>query len=383
MARISVLCSDLERNALYTPWMFTGAMRLRHEVELLGPKPRRIWPPAEGELEPAHVLPAKNPLLRNLRQQALDATVAADLVYAFKAHPASFGLGLWLRHRRRMRLAVHLCDWDGGYFSAWALPRRAWYAARALDSPGNELYFRFFERLTARADLLTVSTSALQRRFGGSVVRQGVDNGRFSPERFPRDEARSRIGVDEGIPLVVFVGTPALHKGLMDLVAAFRALTDDVRGKLLIVGTPPDAESARALANRSGRGVECRLSVPFDEAPWYVAASDVVCVPQRPGAYAEHQLPAKILHSMALGACLLTTDVGDAQEILGGHPAAGRVIPPADTTALKEALSELLHDASVRGALGTEARARAERLYSWQAMARDLDRLFGGLGLDG
>ena len=130
--------------------------------------------------------------------------------------------------------------------------------------------------------------------------------------------------------------------------------------------------------------MECRPSIPFRDVSWYIAAADVACAPQRPSPFAEHQLPAKILHWMALGACVLTTDVGDASEILAGEgPAAGRIVPPLDPLALRDALADLLRDDPQRQALGREARARAERRYTWEAMAGDLRRELSRIGLDG
>lgn len=381
MARIGVLCADLARNPLYTPWMFGGALAFRHEVKLVGPRPTEVWAPAKGEVDTQYVLPGRSPFVKDVRAAALELTQEADLLYAFKAWASSFGLGLWLRRRLEVPLAVHLCDWDGGYFSETPTLRRAWYAMRTARNLDNELYFRAFEHLTSRADLLTVSTRSLQRRFGGSVVRQGVDADRFSPARFPRREARERLGIDPDTPVTVFVGTPAVHKGLAELILTFRELGAD-GGALLIVGTPPDEESRRILSEARSARVECRPSVSFSEVPWYLAAADVFCVPQRATAYAEHQLPAKILYAMALGACVLTTDVGDAREILGGEPAAGLVVPASDSGALKEAIETLLADSCRREALGKEARNRAQDLYSWRAMSAELNRLFRGVGIE-
>jgi glycosyltransferase involved in cell wall biosynthesis len=382
MSRISLLCPDLGRGPLYTAWMFGGAMSADHDVELIGPETARLWPPAEGEIVPAHTLSGGNPLRAEVRREALKAVASADLLYAFKPHPASFGLGLSLRRHRHVPLAVHLDDWDSAYFADRPLGRRVWYAARAIGTPENELVLKFLEGAVSRADLVTVSTSALQRRFGGTVVRQGVDGSRFSPDRFPRDEARARIGVAADVPLVLFVGTPSVHKGLGDLIAAFRALPDDLRGKLIIVGTPPDAGSARELEDAAGQGVECRPSAPFGEVAWYIAAADVACAPQRSTPFAEHQLPAKLLHWMTQGACVLTTDVGDANELLGGAHPAGRVVPAGDRSALSDALAALLGDETQRRRLGSEARARAEEHYTWAAMSRELDRLFDSVGLE-
>jgi glycosyltransferase involved in cell wall biosynthesis len=379
MARISVFCGDLSRGPLYTAWMFTGAMRMRHEVTLTGPRPEQLWPPAQGEIEPSHYLSGSLPLSSRVRREARAAASGAQLVYAFKAHPASVGIGEWLRHALDVPLAVHLDDWDGGYFSEVSPARRAWYALRNVGRIDNELYYRVCERLAKRADLLTVSTSALQRRFGGTVVRQGVDERRFRPGIVSRQEARRRLGFDPDEPLVVFTGTATVHKGIADLIEAFRALPADLRGRLVVAGGAADAQTGAMIAGH--RDVEFTSTFPFADTALYVAAADVVCAPQRPTAYAQHQLPAKILHWMTLGGCILTTDVGDAQELLGGAVPAGVVVPPLDAQALRDALAALLEDPARRAELGDEAATRAKQRYGWTAMSAQLDELVRGLGI--
>src|SRR5215212_4379869 len=105
--------------------MFAGALSRHHDVELIGPEPARLWPPAQGAIAPAHTLPGQNPLRAQVRRGAQRAVADAELLYAFKAHPASFGVGLSLRRRRDVPLALHLCDWDSGYFAERPLSRRA------------------------------------------------------------------------------------------------------------------------------------------------------------------------------------------------------------------------------------------------------------------
>jgi glycosyltransferase involved in cell wall biosynthesis len=56
----------------------------------------------------------------------------------------------------------------------------------------------------------------------------------------------------------------------------------------------------------------------------------------------------------------------------------GRLYEPATPEALAGALSTLT-DAARRAQLGTAARARAVRDYSWDSHCRALDRAFGGL----
>jgi glycosyltransferase involved in cell wall biosynthesis len=110
----------------------------------------------------------------------------------------------------------------------------------------------------------------------------------------------------------------------------------------------------------------------------------VFVIPQRPTVYAAHQLPAKLLLAMSLGACIAGTDVGDVSEVLGaGETLAGVVVPPDDVSAMAEALDDLLNDPQRRRELSELGRRRAVEKYSWRAMGEALDEELANLGIGG
>jgi glycosyltransferase involved in cell wall biosynthesis len=167
------------------------------------------------------------------------------------------------------------------------------------------------------------------------------------------------------------------HKGIEDLVASFRARrTPDTQ--LWIVGQGHDDLFQRELEALVSEGIVFRPSVPMEEAGWFIAASDVFVVPQRPTPYAIHQTPAKLLHAMAHGARIVGCDVGDIREILAGGNAedsetAGIVVPPLDGDALWGGVERMLRDVVLHERVARNARERAVQHYGWEAMSRQLD----------
>lgn len=377
LATLAFLVPDLSRNMVYPPWQLAGAMAAGgHRTVLMGTRSAGSWPPLGDALGDARTLNGRWGGLPSARE-AVAMCRGADVAYAFKAMPTSLGVGLRVRHRLGIPLLVHLDDWDAGYFSAVGAARRAWYGLRGLGDPNGDLWLRLAERLVSRADAITVSTRTLQRRFGGTVLRQGVDTDRYGPDVFPRDEARRRVGAAEGASMVLFLGTPRLHKGL----SALAAVTE--RGhRPWFVGTTPRALEAAGVPTEVVAHSEVRGLVPFTEAFWYLAACDVFVVPQTATPYAQHQLPAKLLQAMAMGRPIVTTDVGDAGELLLGDPAAGVVVPAGEPEAMADALEELLADKERATALGAEARRRAEADLGWRAMRRVLTGVLRDAGVD-
>lgn len=382
MAGLAFLVPDLSRNMVYPAWQLAGAMAAGgHRTVLMGTCSGGAassgggWPPVADALADAVTLPGRWAGLPSAGE-AVQASRGADAVYAFKALPTSLGVGLRVRRRLDIPLLVHLDDWDAGYFSTASSARRTWYGVRALGDPNGDFWLRLMERAVSRADALTVSTRALQRRFGGRLLRQGVDTERYRPEAFAHDEARRKLGVPEGASMVLFLGTPRLHKGL----AALSALVE--RGhRAWFVGTTPGALEEAGVPRDVIARSEVRGFVPFSEAFWYLAACDVFVVPQSATPYAQHQLPAKLLQAMAMGCAVVATEVGDAAELLLGEPAAGVVVPPGEPEAVADVVEGLLAEPERARALGAEARRRAKEDLGWTAMRRVLTEVLNGVGV--
>lgn len=365
--RILLLVPDLSGNGTITAWHFRGALeRAGYEVVLAGPASGELWTPLADELRGA--LRLGRPGLRVPLPRIAAWPDGPDLVYAFKAHPSSLGPARRMARRHGVPLALHLDDWDAGFLIGHPVLRRIAWGLKDPFNPDGEAWLRLYERRARRCDVLTVSTTALQRRFGGTVVRQGVDTRALGPESHPRAEARRRLGIGPDEPMVLFLGTPRGHKGV-DTLAAL----DGVEG-IWVVGLTPEGARALGLGDSELERLHVVPPVSFEESAWYMAACDVFVAPQRDTAFAAHQVPAKILQAMALGVPVVTTRVGDAEELVGGDPAAGAVVAPDDAQALRAAILRLMDPNAARAA-GREARRRAETSYGWDAMASTLARL--------
>ena len=163
----------------------------------------------------------------------------------------------------------------------------------------------------------------------------------------------------------MFLGTPREHKGVDDLAAAFQRL-----GRpgvvLAVVGAEPGGAAARRLA-ASSPSARVVGPVAFSEVPGFLAAADVVAIPQRDTSDTRGQVPAKLFDAMALGRPIVSTRVSMIGEVLDG---CGLVVRPGDAGALAEAIGWLLDHRDEARALGAQARARCVERYSF-ARARE------------
>jgi glycosyltransferase involved in cell wall biosynthesis len=288
-----------------------------------------------------------------------------DLLYASKPRPTSYGVGLLARRQRRRPLILDIDDWEVGFFyraGAWGRLGRFLNLAHPNGLPWTWL----MERLTGRAQAVTVASRFLQQRFGGVLVPHVRDTDEWRPERHRPEPGRARLGVGAE-RVVMFLGTPRSHKGIDDLAEAMRILArPDV--VLAVVGCAPESPTGRRLA-ALGPMVRLIPEIPFSDVPLYLAAADVVAAPQRIGPDTLGQVPAKIFDALALGRPIVSTRVSMIPEVLDD---SGVLVEPGDPAALARAIAWLLDHPAEADALGRKARERCVARYSYAAARQAL-----------
>lgn len=229
---------------------------------------------------------------------------------------------------------------------------------------------RWRERLCARADLIVTPTPA--------ILPAGVDRRKIVQLEWGANTERFRPGAagpapfDRRTPMVaVFAGAFRNWHGAIHLVRAIEAL--ERRGRTdvsaVLIGDGPERASVEAAATQV-RGVQVIGAIAHDRMPAALAAADVGVAPfdvaaHRPLTLGFYWSPLKIFEYMAAGLPVIAPAV-DRIPALVGHEREGLLYEPGARDGLASAL-ERLADASLRQSLGTAARERAVRDYSWRA----------------
>ena len=223
------------------------------------------------------------------------------------------------------------------------------------------------------------------------TIRNGIDLTTWRPRHDP--EALARLGIDPGRPTAVFVGRITRQKGLPYLVRAARTLPPEIQ-LVLCAGAPDTAEILTEVRAGIAALRETRTGVVWIEEHLSVevlsavlgAATAFVC----PSVY--EPLGIVNLEAMACELPVVATATGGIPEVVEDG-VTGRLVPieqaddgtgtPLDperfVADLAAAIAEVVADPERARAMGRAGRARAERDFSWAAIADETRALYAAV----
>ena len=347
--RVTVICSDVSENVLSRAQFLTQVLSRDFDVDLIGTRfGRGIWAGARDQPFHRIVDGRRWPMYASSMRQ-LAESIRGDVVYAVK--PLVSSLGIALAHRDRTGIPV-IADADDDELAfrppgSWSHPLRR---LSILTHPlGHDSTAKIVARVK-EADAVTVASTGLQAKFGGTIVPHAKDTDAVRPGITDRHATRRALGLDAD-RVVMFMGTPRSFKGVEDAAMAVRQMRN--RARFVVVGADPSSAYARSLA---ARFPEVVLLPPYqlEELAKFLDVADAVVVPSHLVPQTRHQQPGKLLDAMAMAKPIVATAVADMPDILADG--RGLIVPPADVTALAAALDAIFDDASAAGVMGARAR---------------------------
>jgi glycosyltransferase involved in cell wall biosynthesis len=215
--------------------------------------------------------------------------------------------------------------------------------------------------------------------------------GRLLRSRLPPSEGARVRTAYVGIPMELFRAEPpppaepplrllavarfCEKKGLDTLLDACGLLRDrGVAFELALFGDGPLREAlvARAAALRLGERVRFGGAVSQEEIARELRGCHAFVLPcRRDRAGDMDGIPTVFMEAMATGRPVVSCALSGIPELVR-HEETGLIVPPADPTALADALVRLAADAGLRARLGTAARALVERQHDQLTNARGM-----------
>ena len=376
-----MLAWDVGHNPLGRAYIMAQLLQRHFDVEIWGAQFERygdhLWAPLREPELPIHVfdgreLPDHLDVIERVGQR-----IDADLLWVSKPRFPSYALGAAAKQARNRPLVLDVDDHELAFFGeddGLDLDALASVPPGELALPFERAWTRACDRLIDLADQITVSNVALQERFGGVIVPHARDERRFDPARYDRDEIRARLGVAPSDRLLLFGGTPRIHKGVLEVLEALDRLGDS-RYRLALFGTKELAD----LRDRLGHLDRWVLPLPYrpfqDLAP-LVAAADLSCVLQDPThPVARFQMPAKVSDALAMAVPCLVTGVPPLRPLID----AGVLHEHRAGDALHEQIARILDDPDTTADQAQRGRQLFLAEYSYQAVSDRLEPLFRSL----
>ncbi len=302
-----------------------------------------------------------------------------DIIYAMRPKATTFGLSLLKRLKTHKPVILDIDDWELSWVGGekWQYrPSLKQFARDVLKSegalryPDHPLYLKWMEDMAHKADVITIHTQFLQKKFGGVYIPNGKDTSLFNPELYNSEESKRRYGLSE-YKILMFPGAPRPYKGVEDVLMALDRLNDSTL-KLVIVGGSPYDDYDAQLTEKWGRWIIQLPKYPSNKMPDIVASADLIVVPQRNTPAALAQFPLKLTDGMSMAKPILATRVGDIPDILGDTGYLVDSSSPEQIAAKIEFIFQNFEEAIEKG---KRARERCIKHYSIDTMASTLSKI--------
>lgn len=178
------------------------------------------------------------------------------------------------------------------------------------------------------------------------VMRNGVDLSLFG-EPCPRDTAlAAELGIEDGAPVIGYIGSFYDYEGVDDLIAAMPALRARHPGARLLLVGGGEMEVAwqvatAALPAKHRKAVIFTGRVPHSEVERYYSLIDVLAYPRKASRLTDLVTPLKPLEAMAQRRLVAASDVGGHRELITDG-VTGTLFEPDNPAACAAALADLL-----------------------------------------
>src|SRR5262245_30282947 len=252
------------------------------------------------------------------------------------------------------------------YFLTRGLKRKVYLAAEGFC---NKTATRIVVPIEGIAGILTNLQGVPREKV--AVIPFGMD---FKKYRVSSPDATSRLRSEYGLEgkyLALACGRLNPEKGLEYLLRAVprvKTVNDDFR--LVMVGSGPREGELRMLCQRLGLEDTVRFVGWRNDAMDWVAAADLVVQPSLSECW-----PQVLIEALAFTKPVVMTAVGSAPEVIGNNE-RGRLIPPGDSGAIAEAITELMNDRELGRRMAESGRAYISQNMDAGRAARNYEELY-------
>ncbi len=288
---------------------------------------------------------------------------------------------------------VHTHTSKAGIVGRWA----AWLAGvpAVVHTPHGHVFFGHFgkkasrlflliEKITAvvshrivaltegeKADYDRLALTAAEKLV---TIHSGVDTRRFGRNTVDAGKKKMTLGLPSNALIVGFVGWLLPIKGPMVLLEAMASVwRTHPEIRLVYVGKGDLEADLRRRAKELGRAESVFFFGWREDVAEILHVFDVVVLPSR-----NEGMGRVLVEAMAASRPVIGSHVGGIPDLIADGE-NGILFPPEDAAALSAAIQRLAGDEALRGRMGRNGRARAERFDLAHMIAR-IESLYDELG---
>jgi len=183
-------------------------------------------------------------------------------------------------------------------------------ALPSLTNFDNAEWTQLAVGLATDFDGITVSGPALQKKYGGQVVRHARDETLFQAPVSSRKTLRDKFHIPLDKKVALFIGTPRNHKGLQEIIEAIVALNDPAALFVIVGSFAPENQSLKqGLLKIGGKQILCIEDQPFENTPEILSIADCYVIWQdTESPISQYQVPAKLSDALASGLNILANE---------------------------------------------------------------------------
>lgn len=224
-------------------------------------------------------------------------------------------------------------------------------------------------------------SKVLNYDFPVKVIYVGIDHQLYVPTK-DKELIRGKLGIPENALVFLFLGRMLKDMGVDFLLRnAMRLFSINPNNYLVLAGAPGELSGqVKELSDREPRVKYCP-NIPYDEKPYYFAASDVLLAPTM-----EKQacMGVAIKEAMSCGKPILaSTSGGISEAIVDGEN--GYLVPfvngELNVDMFIEKANKLSNDSILRKKMGESGRSKAVNVFSNDLTVKRYLEVLDGLGL--
>jgi len=201
-----------------------------------------------------------------------------------------------------------------------------------------------------------------------SVCYNGIDLEIFHPD--PRQRLEQVRDADLVVGCVCVLRPEKNLEQLLRAFAKARAATA-LRIKLLLMGSGPEEEKLKALAEQLGLGESCCYLPSAADVSTVMRSIDIFVHPSL-----SESLPNAVMEAMACGCCVISTRVGGCPELIQ-HGLHGLLVEPGDLDELTAQLAAVIAKPEWRNHMASEGARRIAQEFSLAASVQRMQEIYG------